>query len=74
MLTQRDIDQLRLAVAGQRYRNGGLRRLAAATGVSYSWITKFSTGRTRNEKVDALCKLSRVLDGPAPPLGTGIGR
>lgn len=61
MLTHHDIERLRHAVAALRYRDGGLRRLARATGVSYSWITKFSTGRTRNEKVDALCRLSQAL-------------
>jgi transcriptional regulator with XRE-family HTH domain len=61
MLSEQSVDALRMAVRNERYRDGGLRRLARVAGVSYSWLTKFATGRTRNEKIDMLRRISRVV-------------
>jgi transcriptional regulator with XRE-family HTH domain len=66
MVSEQSVDALRAAVRCLRYRDGGLRDLARRAGVSYSWLTKFATGRTRNEKIDTLRRIARLFPDPLP--------
>jgi transcriptional regulator with XRE-family HTH domain len=66
MVSEQSVDALRATVRRLRYRDGGLRDLARRAGVSYSWLTKFATGRTRNEKIDTLRRIARLFPNPAP--------
>jgi transcriptional regulator with XRE-family HTH domain len=66
MVSEQTVDALRATVRRLRYRDGGLRDLARRAGVSYSWLTKFATGRTRNEKIDTLRRIARLFPSPAP--------
>ena len=55
------IDRLRRRVRALRYREGGLRRLARLAELSYSWITKFGVGQTRNERAATIARLRAGL-------------
>jgi len=55
------IDRLRRRAHALRYRDGGLRRLARLAKLSYSWTTKFATGRTRNERDETIARLRVAL-------------
>jgi len=44
---------------------GQLAKVALETGLTYSWLTKFSDGRISNPTVRTLLKLIRYLDAAA---------
>lgn len=46
-------------------RKGSWQAVAAASGVSYSWLSKFANGRIENPGFGTLMKLHEVLTGAA---------
>ena len=53
------IEQLRSELRSHR---GSFPSISRASGLSYSWLTKFYAGKMRNPTVGSLDRLKRALD------------
>lgn len=48
------------------HRRGNIKRIAADSGISYSWLMQFVNGKIQNPTVNRISQLRLALDHAAP--------